>query len=174
MADVTGTRYAGSADIGYDTELLVGQNDGSPETFSAVTDVVEIDLGGFKTEVFMKTHLKSLGRAHEKGTGLRDFDPITVTVNWVPTHGSQTNAGGADGFEATDEDASTGGGLLAIHRHQEERNFIVRKTLENGDVFDIPLVGKVTDFKPPKFATTGMLQAVYTITPMRDYLGAWE
>lgn len=173
MADVTGTRYAGSADIGYDTELLVGQGNPSPEDFVAVTDVIEIQMGSFDTEVFPKTHLKSPGRAQEKGTGLRDFQPITVRVNWVPTHGSQNNAGG-DGFEAVDEVEETGGGLLAIHRHQEERNFIVRKTFTNGTVKDLPFVGAVTGFQPPTFATSGKLEASFTITPLRDYLGEWD
>lgn len=171
--DVTGTRYAGSADIGYDTELLVGQGNASPEDFVAVTDVIEIKLGSFDTEVFPKTHLKSPGRAQEKGTGLRDFQPITVRCNWVPAHGSQKNAGG-DGFEAVDENAGTGGGLLAIHRHQEERNFIVRKTFTDGDVQDLPLVGKVTGFEPPTFGVSGKLEVMFTITPMRDYLGEWD
>ena len=173
MADVTGTRYAGSADIGYDTELLVGQDDGSPETFVAVTDVTEIDLGSFDTDVFEKTHLKSPGRAEEKGTGIRRFQPITVKANWVPTHGSQNNAGG-DGFDAVDENAGTGGGLLSIHRHQEERNFIVRKTFEDASVEDLPFVGKVTGFKPPTFGVTGKLEVMFTITPLRDYLGSWD
>lgn len=173
MADVTGTRYAGSADIGYDTELLVGQNDGSPETFSALTDAIDIEMGGHTTEVFMKTHLKSPGRAQEKGTGLRDFDAITVQVNWVPTHGSQNNAGG-DGFSAANEVTETGGGLLAMLRHQEERNFIVRKTFADMTDFDMPFVGKVTGYKPPKFSTSGKLEATFTITPLRDYLGSWS
>jgi hypothetical protein len=35
MADVTDTYYASEANIGYGAQLLIGQDDGSPETFAA-------------------------------------------------------------------------------------------------------------------------------------------
>lgn len=160
MADVTGEYYTGSGDIGYGSEILVGQGDASPETFVALSDVIEINLGGFTAEVLDKTHLRSPNRAHEKFSGMRDYDNITVRCNWS-SHGSHKNAGG-DGF--------TDGGMRKIHKTQEERNFMVLMGPDSPQE-EITFPGRVTGIAGPTLATTGKMEVTYTITPSQDYIG---
>src|SRR3954470_10398146 len=98
MSDVTDSYYAGEAFDGYGSQLLVGQDDGSPETFVAVADVEMITPGEMKTDVFEKTHLRSPSAHKEHKAGLRDSGPFQLKGNWRPGHGSQSTAGG-DGFD---------------------------------------------------------------------------
>ena len=116
MSDVTDTYYASEANIGYGAQWLIGQDDGSPETFVAVTQVSNIDIGEMVAAILNKTHLRSPGRAHEKLSGMRDVNAFTITGQLNLKHGSHNNAGG-DGF--------TNGGMVAIHRRQDERNMKV-------------------------------------------------
>ncbi len=97
MADVTGDFYAGDAFIGYGAEFRVGQNDGSPETFTAVPDVNSIVPGDATTGTVDTTHLRSLNRHRERKLTLRDSGPFTLNCNYRPTHGAHMSAGG-DGF----------------------------------------------------------------------------
>ena len=113
MADVTDTFYPGAAVIGYEAQWLIGQDDGSPETFVAVADIEAIEFGEMTYNVINKTHLRSPGRAHEKRLTIRDIGPFRMRGNLRLSHGSQSNAGG-DGF--------TSGGLIALHRAGSERN----------------------------------------------------
>lgn len=115
MADVTGTTYAGEAFIGYLSELRVGQNDGSPETFTAVADITIITPGDMTTGVIEKTHLRSPDRHREHLATLRDSGPFQFVGNYRPGHGSHTVAGG-DGFAA---DRS----LPSLWRDVTEANF---------------------------------------------------
>jgi hypothetical protein len=100
MADVTDLLYAGEAMIGYGAQFLVGQDDGSPETFTAVPDVTSITPGEWSTGVIPKTHLRSPDRHHEKLATLRDSGPFVVAGNYRPAHGAHQTEGG-DGFTAT-------------------------------------------------------------------------
>jgi hypothetical protein len=100
MADVTDLLYAGEAMIGYGAQFLVGQDDGSPETFSAVPDVMTITPGDWTTGVIPKTHLRSPDRHHEKLATIRDSGAFTIEGNYRPTHGAHQTEGG-DGFSAT-------------------------------------------------------------------------
>lgn len=161
MADVTGTYYQNDTDIGYGTELLVGQGD-SPETFVAVKGVVSIKLGKLTNEKIQRTHLRSPNRAHEYTTGLADYDAISVRVNWDPNHGSQSSAGGTDGF--------TGAGLLGLNISQATTNFIARLQI-NSSPFDWPFSGKVISFDPPEITNDGLLEATFEIQPVSDYRG---
>jgi Lambda phage tail tube protein, TTP len=113
MANVTNTFYPGEAVVGYGSQLLVGQNDGPPETFVAVADVTTITPGDMTTEVVDKTHLRSPDAHREKIATIRDSGPFALEGNWRPQHGSQSNAGG-DGF--------TTGGLVKLWRNRSERN----------------------------------------------------
>jgi len=160
MAEVTGTYYEGNADIGYGSELLVGQDDGSPETFVALSDVIEVNLGGFNAEIIPKTHLRSPGRAQEKLTGLRDFENITVRCNYNRFHGSHKNAGG-DGF--------TNGGMRALHRRQDQRNFLALVGSSTPQE-EIPIRGVVSGITQPVIGVSGKLEITYTITPLHDYI----
>ena len=159
MANVTGTYYANDTDIGYGTELLVGQGN-SPETFVAVKGVVSIKLGKLTNEKIRRTHLRSPNRAHEYTTGLADYDAISVRVNWDPNHGSQNAAGGSDGF--------TGDGLLGLNISQATTNFIARLQIA-GTPFDWPFSGKVISFDPPEITNDGLLEATFEIQPVSDY-----
>ena len=161
MANVTGTFYENSTDIGYGAELLVGQGD-SPETFVAVKGVVSIKLGKLTNEKIKRTHLRSPNRAHEYTTGLADYDAISVRVNWDPNHGSQSAAGLTDGF--------TGVGLLGLNISQATTNFIARLQIA-GAPFDWPFSGKVISFDPPEITNDGLLEATFEIQPVSDYRG---
>jgi hypothetical protein len=161
MANVTGTNYQGNADIGYNSEFLVGQGDGSPETFVALSDVIEVNLGGFNAEIIDKTHLRSIGRAREKMTGLRDYENITVRCNYDRTHGSHKQAGG-DGFSATHN-------MPMLHKNQTETNFMALVGSSSPQE-EINIIGKVSGMTRPTVGVDGKMEITYTITPMRDYL----
>lgn len=98
--DVTGQFYEGQAFIGYESELRIGQGDGSPQTFTAVADVTLITPGDMTTGILEKTHLRSPDRHREKLATLRDSGPFQFVGNYRPGHGSHTVAGG-DGFSST-------------------------------------------------------------------------
>lgn len=161
MADVTGTYYENDTDIGYGTELLVGQGD-SPETFVAVKGVVSIKLGKLTNEKIKRTHLRSPNRAHEYTTGLADYDAISVRVNWDPNHGSQNRVGTTDGF--------TGAGLLGLNISQATTNFQAVIPIA-GSPFTWPFSGKVISFDPPEINNDGLLEATFEIQPVSDYRG---
>lgn len=160
MADVTGTFYAGGAEIGYGTEFLVGQGDSSPETFAAVSDVIEINIGGFTADIFEKTHLRSIGRAKEKAVGLADYDPITLRCNYNPNHGSHNLAGG-DGFDATHN-------LDALNRSLAENNFLILVG-NTSPRREIAIRGAVSGKSGPTFSVGSKMEITYTITPLNDY-----
>lgn len=159
MANVTNTFYAGEAFIGYGTQLLVGQDNGSPETFVAVAGIESITPGEMSANIINKTHLRSPGRAHEKMSTLRDLGAFTIQGNYMPRHGSQSNAGG-DGF--------TGGGLLALHRSQEERNFQI--VLSDGSPATVlPFRGVVSRFQIGAIGLEEKVSFTAEIQPLRDY-----
>jgi len=157
----TRATYAGNADIGYLSEFLVGQGGASPETFAALSDVIEINLGGFSSEIIDKTHLRSPGRAHEKMTGLRDFENITVRCNYNRDHGSHLLAGG-NGFSASYN-------MVALHKNQTECNFMALVGSESPQQ-QIDIVGVVSGMTRPTLGVSGKQEITYTITPLRDYL----
>lgn len=159
--DVTDDFYASDGFIGYGTQLLVGQDDGSPETFVAVYGVSSIKPGKLTAGVADKTHLRSVGRAREKKATIRDYENFSVTGQWNPKHGSQSNAGG-DGF--------TGGGLLALHRTLAERNF--KLLLSDGSpATEWPFRGTVTGFDPGEIGLDQIVTFTAEITPLSDFTG---
>lgn len=155
MADVTGTFYAGSAQVGYGAQLLVGQDDGSPETFVAVADIDTIEPGEMTTEVVDKTHLRSPDGHREKVATIRDSGPFTVTGNWRLDHGSHSNAGG-DGFDI---------GLIGLWRTRAERNF--RIVLPDATVW--PFRGVVTRYQPGAISVDSKIGFTAEITPLQDF-----
>jgi hypothetical protein len=161
MADVTGTYYANDTDIGYGSQLLVGQGT-SPETYVAVKAVVEIELGELMAEKIQRTHLRSLNRHHEYTSGLADSEPIVVKVNWDPSHGSH-NRGGSDGF-------TLGKGLLGLQISQVTNNFRA-EILIAGAPYNWDFSGKVMGYKPPTIGVNDLLEAEFTIQPVSDYRG---
>jgi hypothetical protein len=157
MANVTGTYYPGQAFHGYGTELYVGQDNGTPETFVAVADVFSITPGEMTTAVIEKTHLRSPDAHREKLAGLRDSGPFTITGNWRPDHGSQSNTGG-DGF-------NTPGGLLYLWRTRTERNMQI--VLSDGTPPTVwPFRGVVTRFQPGEIGVNDKVNFTAEITPL--------
>lgn len=159
MADVTGTFYNSEGNIGYGAELMVGQDDGSPETFVSVAQVDTIQFGEMNAPVINVTHLRSPGRAHEKIPTIRDLGPFTITGTLNMKHGSHNNAGG-DGF--------TSGGLIAIHRSLEERNMML--VLADGSpVTELPFRGVVNSLNLGELSLENVQKFTAQIQPLRDY-----
>jgi hypothetical protein len=77
-------------------------------------------------------------------------------VNWRPSHGSQSNAGG-DGF--------TSGGMLALFLSKEERNFRI-EVPDGSPPTDWPFRGVVTKFQPGAFGVEEKVDATIEITPL--------
>lgn len=166
MADVTGTTYANTEGfIGYLTELLVGTTvgGGSPDndTFQAVALVRSITPGDMSANIIDKTHLRSIGAHREKLVGLRDSGPFTAELVWSPTDESQSNTGGGSGAFAT-------GGLLAIYRAREERNYIIRLSDPNSPVTDWPFRGAISRFQPGVIGLEELVTASVEFTPLSD------
>lgn len=159
MSDVTGTFYSGEAFVGYGTELLVGQDDGSPETFAAVADIDTIEPGEMSTEVVDKTHLRSPDGHREKIATIRDSGPFTITGNWRLEHGSHANAGG-DGFDI---------GLIGLWRTRAERNFKIKITLPSTTVVTWPFRGVVTRYQPGSISVDQKVGFTAEITPLEDF-----
>ena len=72
MADVTGTFYPGAAAIGYGSQWLIGQDDGSPETFVAVADIESIQFGDLDGKI---TVLEVACRRCDRRAQLRSGGP---------------------------------------------------------------------------------------------------
>lgn len=173
MADVTDTYYASSAFIGYGAQVMVGQNDGSPETFVAVAEINRIVPGEMTTGVIPVTHLRSPGRHHEKRATIRDSGPIVCEGNYIPTHGSHKQTGG-DGFAAERS-------LLSLWRNVTEANFrLVMPDASSGTLPDggspgtgimLPVRGTITKYQPGEMALEAKMPFTFEITPLQDYSG---
>lgn len=161
MADVTDLYYAGDAFIGYGAQIKVGQDDGSPETFTAVADIMEITFGDMTTNVIPKTHLRSPGRHHEKIATIRDSGPIVIKGNYRPGHGSQSHATPVDGFLA-------GRSLLELWESVTEANFEIE--LPDGSPATVlPFRGVVTKFQPGTVGLETLVDFTCEITPLQSY-----
>ena len=168
MADVTGTYYANEGFIGYGAELLMGAltGAGSPgsspgdDTYTAVAYVNSITPGEMNSGIIDKTHLRSIGAHREKLVGIRDSGPFTCELTWVPTHESQSNAGGGSG-------AFDGGGLIAVWRNREERWFKI--VLADGSpATEWEFRGAISRFQPGELSVDALVTATVEITPLSD------
>jgi hypothetical protein len=163
MADVTGTYYTGSCDIGYGSEWLIGQDDGSPETYVSVAYVNNISFGDMTANIINKTHLRSPGRAHEKCATIRDMGAFTMTGTLNMKHGSHNNAGG-DGF-------NTPGGLIYLHRTLAERNMKI--ILNDGSpVTELPFAGVISSLNLGELSLEGLQAFTAQVQPLSDYTAA--
>jgi len=160
MADVTDLFYAGDAFIGYGAQIKVGQGD-SPETFTAVADIMEITFGDMTTNVIPKTHLRSPGRHHEKIATIRDSGPISIKGNYRPGHGSQSHATPVDGFLA-------GRSLLELWESVTEANFIIELP-DGSPATELPFRGVVTKFQPGTVGLETLVDFTCEITPLQSY-----
>jgi len=156
MADVTGTFYAGEAEIGYGAEFMMGLGDGSPETFVAVADVISIKPGKLGAAIVDKTHLRSPNRTREKLVALFDADAWVVRMNWRPDHGSQSNAGG-DGF--------TQGGLLAQALAGTESNY----KLKRATGLELVVPAAISGYEIGEVTTDGKTELTVEFTPLRSF-----
>lgn len=157
--DVTNQFYASEGFIGYGAQWLIGQDDGSPETFVAVAQIDTIDFGEMTAGIINKTHLRSPGRAHEKIATIRDLGPFTMTGTLNLQHGSHTFAGG-DGF--------TAGGLIAIHRSLAERNMQIE--LPDGSPATIlPFRGVISSLKLGTLGLEELVKFTAQVQPLADY-----
>jgi hypothetical protein len=173
MADITDLYYASESDIGYGSQFLVGQGDGSPETFTAVPEINAITFGDMTTGVVNVTHLRSPGRHHEKRGTIRDSGPITLTGNYRPSHGAHKQAAG-DGFTA-------GHSLFSLWRNVTANNFGIYipdvpvtdggSPGETGQI--LPIRGVVTKYQPGSLSLEGVQDFTAEITPLQDYTGDW-
>lgn len=159
MANVTGTFYSSEGNIGYGAQWLIGQDNGSPETFVAVAQIDTIKFGEMSAGIINKTHLRSPGRAHEKIATIRDMGPFSMTGTLNMQHGSQNNAGG-DGF--------TSGGLIAIHRSLEERNMII--TIPDGSPeTELPFRGVISRLDLGELGLETLQKFSCDVQPLQDY-----
>lgn len=177
MADVTNTYYASDAKIGYGAQFLVGQGDGSPETFTAVPEIDSITLGDMTTGVVDVTHLRSPGRHREKRGTIRDSGPIVISGKYLPGHGAHLQGTGGspgDGFVA-------GHSLLSLWRNVTENNFQIyipdepvtdgSSPAETGTL--LPIRGTVTKYQPGPLSLDAPQTFTAEITPLQDYSGDW-
>lgn len=160
MADRTDTFYAADAIHGYGAQLLVGDG-ASPEQFQAIALVSRITFGDMTTAVIDKTHLRSPEAHREKLLGLRDSGPFSLEGIYSPTDESQSNAGGGSGPFAT-------GGLLAIWRRREERNFILRLN-DGSPETELPFRGAVSKYQPGEVGADDKINFTAEITPLQDF-----
>jgi hypothetical protein len=169
MSDVTDTYYSGEAFIGYGSQMLVGQNDGSPETFVAIPDLNRIAPGDMTTGVVPITHLRSPDRHQEKKGTIRDSGPITCEGNYRPTHGAHKRVGG-DGFDAAHS-------LLSLWISVAENNFefVLPDRADAGATgspltgIALPVRGTVTRYQIGEMTLEGKVPFTTEITPLRDY-----
>lgn len=171
MADITDQYYEGGAFIGYGAQMMVGQDDGSPETFVAVPDIMTITPGDMTTGTVETTHLRSPGRHKERKGTIRDSGPIVLAGNYRPTHGAHKQTGG-DGFDADHS-------LLSLWRNVTDNNFLfVLPDREDAGATGSPLVGislpvrgTVTKYQIGEMTTEGKVPFTCEITPLHDYSG---
>lgn len=169
MADVTDTYYAGGAFTGYGAQILVGQGDGSPETFVAIPDIETITPGDMTTGTVETTHLRSLARHKERKGTLRDSGPISFAGNYRPTHGAHKQTGG-DGFLPDHS-------VLSLWINVTENNFqLVLPDREDAGATGSPLAGialnvrgVITKYQIGEMTTEGKVPFTGEITPLRDY-----
>lgn len=169
MADVTDLYYAGEAFIGYGAQFLVGQDDGSPETFTAIPDVNSITPGDMTTGIVEITHLRSPDRHREKKGTLRDSGAISMECNHRPNHGAHKRAGG-DGFSTTHN-------LVDLWINVTENNFqLVFPDREDAGATGSPLVGialdvagVITRYQIGQLGLDTKVHCTVEITPLRDY-----
>ena len=165
MADVTDLLYAGEAMIGYGAQFLVGQDDGSPESFVAVPDVMSITPGDWTTGVIPKTHLRSPDRHHEKLATLRDSGAFVISGNYRPLHGAHQTEGG-DGFSATKN-------LPYLWTNVVENNFKIVLP-EPGEPVSpstageaLTFAGVVTKYQIGNIELEGLISFTLEVTPLR-------
>lgn len=76
---------------GYGTQFLRGNEDGPPETFTAIAEVTNISGISQEKETIEVTHLESPSKYREFISGLRDAGEVTIDLNFIPDGTSFAN-----------------------------------------------------------------------------------
>lgn len=164
MANRTGTTYFAEtlAKFGINAELLVGDGT-SPENFEAIAGIRVITPGEKSSSNIDLTHLRSPDRHTESAPGRRTSGPFQFQAIWMPEEESQSNAGGGSG-------SFQNGGLFALERTQEIRNFVVRFDDGGSPVgFEWPFRGYVASLQPGEIVDNNVVLLNGSIMPTRDY-----
>lgn len=160
IGDATDQFYPSEGFNGYGSQLMVG-NGASPEVFEAIAFIDTIAAGDMTTDVIERTHLRSPEAHKEKLAGMRDSGPFSITGTWVPTHRSQSNAGGGSGAFAS-------GGLVYLWRTRATRNFKI--VLSDGSPgTEWPFRGFVSKFQPGEISGGEKVNFTAEITPLQDF-----
>jgi len=163
MADVTDTFYEGQAEIGIGAQFKIGLGD-SPETFVAVADMKSAKPGKLDGQIHDKSHTRSPKRTREKKVGMIDQAAWIFVMNWRADHGSQNNAGG-DGFDEYDEEADTGGGLLAMFLRGDELNMQITRVGKDA----IPFRGSVSGYEIGEISIDNLTTLTVEVTPLAAF-----
>lgn len=166
-ADVTDTYYPIADDVlpGMGTQWLIG-NGTSPETFEAVAGVVSFAAGSSPANKIPVTHLRSPGRTEESIAGMITMSAFTGTMRWLPTHQSQSYAGGGSG-------SFTAGGLAKLKETGEIRTHKIKFLTSSGGSpgLEMTFRGYVEDFSPAQdIVIDGVVGATVSVMPTAEYM----
>lgn len=167
MSDRTDTFFAVADESihGYGAQLLVGDG-ASPETFQAIAGLKSITPGEMTTADLLVTHLRSPDAHQEHRPGMRDSGAFTCQGVWLPLDESQSNAGGGSG-------SFTQGGLIAIWRSRENRNYIIRlNNVADGSPaqqYEMPFRGYCSQFQPGEISNDAVIDFTASFMPARAY-----
>lgn len=76
---------------GYGSTLDIGDA-ASPEVFTSVAEVTNIQPGAMTTEALDVTHLESADAHREKIPGIKDTGVFTISGNYLPANATHKNA----------------------------------------------------------------------------------
>jgi hypothetical protein len=74
--------------------LLKRGDGGSPENFTTVTEIVDIDGPNMKQDIVDVTHMQSVGGFRERKITLRDGGTISLVGHYLPTDQTQSSVNG--------------------------------------------------------------------------------
>lgn len=166
--DVTNTEYAIATSVlpGMGTQWLIGDG-ASPEAFEAVAGVVSFNAGSSEAAEIPVTHLRSPGRTEETIAGMITLSPFTGLMRWLPTHQSQSYAGGGSGSFAS-------GGLAKLKETGEIRTHKLRFSTAGAPgspYLEMTFRGFVKDFSPAQnIEVDGVVGATVSIKPTQEFM----
>ncbi len=164
--DVTDEKYAIASDVlpGMGTQWLIG-NGASPEVFEAVAGVVSFQAGSSPANKIPVTHLQSPGRTEESIAGMITMSAFTGQMRWLPTHQSQSYAGGGSGAFAT-------GGLAKLKETGEIRTHKLKFSQPGvSPSLEMTFRGYVEDFSPAQgIEIDGVVGASVSVMPTAEYM----
>lgn len=162
MADRTHEFYAAEGAIhGYGFELMVGDTT-SPTRFESIAACRVATPGDMSTADIDRTHGRSPNAHKEHMPGMRDSGPFQVEGIWLPTEQSQSNTGGGAG-------PFVSGGLIAIWRSREIRDFILVIPNSGSPGIDWPFRGYVSQFQPGEIGVDGLIPFTAAFQPTEAY-----